>query len=377
MQLRHQLCLQQSFIHQALVDQTIQPLWQWLGMQKVHGLTVPQKDQGLNMGYLAHGLTMMELSKIAPSLGLSYLAHSNLCIDQISRHGTSTQKKDWLHPLLNGSYIGALAISEEEAGSDALNIQTTAEKTDKGYYLNGRKCWLTNGSFAHIIVLYARMKANPNQLTAFVLDPATQTGLCRGTPLAKMGMHYSNTINLELKRCFVPQKNILGNIGQGKAIMMSGLNYERLLLAFGPLGIMEACFDLVVPYVNKRFQFSKPLAQCPIIQSKIGSMYRSFQAAKCFAFTQASLADKRPLARIDAAAVFAQAAHAAKYVADETVQLLGGNGYTQAYRAQSLYCDAKLYEIGGGTQEIRHMLIGRELLHNHASRIKTPDNKHV
>ena len=342
-------------------------LWQQLGAMGLLGITVSEQFGGLGCGYLEHVVAMEEISRGCAAVGLSYAAHSNLCVNQIRRFGTPEQQQQFLPKLVAGNAVGALAISEEQAGSDAINMQLTAVKHSDHFIINGRKMWITNGTEANVIVAYAKLQpsTNPRKITAFIITDDLP-GITKSPKLDKLGMRGSNTCELIFNNCQVPIDRVLGKEHHGSTVLMSGLNYERLILAAGPVGIMQACLDTVLPYIRQRHQFGSPIGEFQLIQSKIADLYTSLNAAKAYLYTTAKLADYAPdqLTNRDAASVLLFAAERATKAALETIQILGGNGYCNDYPAGRLLRDAKLYEIGAGTSEIRRIIIGRELYHN-------------
>lgn len=337
-------------------------LWNKLGNLGVLGVTVAEEFGGIALGYLAHSVIMEEISKASASVGLSYGAHSNLCVNQIKLNGTQKQKEKYLPDLVSGEVVGALAMSETGAGSDVVSMKLKAEPTKDGYILNGRKMWITNGPEAGVLVVYAKTepKLNSKGITAFVIE-SSFTGFSTAQKLDKLGMRGSNTCELLFDNCFVPKENILGKLNEGVKVLMSGLDYERVVLAAGPLGIMRACLELVLPYVHERKQFGQAIGEFELIQGKLADMYTSYASARSLVYTIARACDKGISARKDAAAAILYSAEKATAMALDAIQILGGNGYTNEYPAGRYLRDAKLYEIGAGTSEIRRMLIGREL----------------
>ena len=337
-------------------------LWRALGEQGLLGLTVPARWGGAELGYLAHIIAMEEISRASASVGLSYGAHSNLCVNQIRLNGTDEQRDRYLPRLVSGEWVGALAMSEPGAGSDVLSMQTRAEQRGDSFILNGRKMWITNGPDADVIVIYARTnpQAAPKGVTAFIVE-TTFPGFGRSPKLDKFGMRGSNTCELVLDECVVPAANVLGGVDRGTAVLMSGLDYERAVLAGGPLGITAAALDLALPYVQERKQFGAPIGSFQLMQAKIADMYTDYAAARALVHAVGRACDAGHVRRHEAAAAILFAAERATRVALEALQCLGGNGYINDYPAGRLVRDAKLYEIGAGTQEIRRMLIGREL----------------
>jgi isovaleryl-CoA dehydrogenase len=337
-------------------------LWPRLGELGLLGVTVEEELGGSGLGYLAHVIAMEEISRASASVGLSYGAHSNLCVNQLRRWGTPEQKARYLPKLVSGEHVGALAMSEAGAGSDVMAMRTTATRKGGGYVLSGSKMWITNAPEADVVIVYASTGSNPEgpRLSAFIVEKQ-MPGFSTAQKLDKLGMRGSDTGEIVLNDCGVPEENVLGNEGQGAAILMSGLDYERLVLAGGPLGIMRACFDLVMPYVHDRKQFGKAIGTFQLMQGKIADMYTTMNACRSYVYTVARASDRSQATRFDAAACILLAAEKATWMAGETIQALGGNGYINEYPAGRLWRDAKLYEIGAGTSEIRRMLIGREL----------------
>ncbi|WP_305817198.1 isovaleryl-CoA dehydrogenase [Photobacterium leiognathi] len=333
-------------------------LWQSLGEMGLLGVTVSEEYGGADMGYLAHVIIMEELSRASASVGLSYGAHSNLCVNQIFRNGNDVQKQTYLPKLLTGEHVGALAMSEVNAGSDVMSMQLKAEQHDDLFVLNGNKMWITNGPEASTLVVYAR--TDDNAITAFIIESQFE-GFSTAQKLDKLGMRGSNTCELVFINCHVPKENVLGEIHHGAKVLMSGLDYERVVLAAGPLGIAQACLDLVIPYIHERKQFGKAIGEFELIQAKVADMYTQLNAARSYVYTVAKACDRGEVTRKDAAGVILLSAELATKMALETIQILGGNGYINDYPAGRLLRDAKLYEIGAGTSEIRRMLIGREL----------------
>lgn len=337
-------------------------LWPELGDLGLMGITVDENFGGSGLGYLAHVVAMEEISRASASVGLSYGAHSNLCINQLNRWGTDEQKQKYLPALISGKHVGALAMSEAGAGSDVMGMRTRAERDGDNYVLNGNKMWITNAPEADVTIIYAVTGGddeNP-KLSAFIVERKA-AGYSTGQKLDKLGMRGSDTGEIVLQDCMVPAANLLGNEGQGAAILMSGLDFERLVLAAGPLGIMRACFDLVMPYVHDRKQFGQPIGTFQLMQGKIADMYTTMNACRSYVYAVAKACDDKRTTRFDAAGCILLAAEKATWMAGETIQALGGNGYINEYPAGRLFRDAKLYEIGAGTSEIRRMLIGREL----------------
>jgi isovaleryl-CoA dehydrogenase len=340
-------------------------LWRKLGDLGVLGLTVAEEYGGTNLGYLAHLVAMEEISRASASVGLSYGAHSNLCVNQIHRNGTEAQKRKYLPKLVSGEHVGALAMSEPNAGSDVLGMKTRAVKKGARWVLNGAKMWITNGGDADTMVAYAYTDpaAGPRGLTAFIVEKGTP-GLSSGAHLDKLGMRGSNTYPVFFEDCEVPEENVLGGVGNGAKVLMSGLDYERAVLAAGPLGIMAACMDVVLPYVHDRKQFGQAIGEFELMQGKLADMYTTWQACRAYVYAVGRACDRADHARTlrkDAAGAILYAAERATWMANEAIQALGGNGYINEYPTGRLWRDAKLYEIGAGTSEIRRMLIGREL----------------
>lgn len=339
-------------------------LWRKLGDMGLLGITVAEEYGGAAMGYLAHCVAMEEISRASASVGLSYGAHSNLCVNQLHRNGTSEQKHKYLPKLCSGEHIGALAMSEPGAGSDVVGMKLSATKNeDNGcYVLNGSKMWITNGPDAHTYIIYAKtdVTAGSKGITAFIVE-RDYPGFSRQPKLDKLGMRGSNTCELVFDNCQVPFENVLGGEGRGVAILMSGLDYERAVLSGGPVGIMQACMDVVVPYVHERKQFDQPIGQFQLMQGKMADMYADLNASRAYLYAVARACDLGQDSRKDAAAVILFTAEKATQSALQAIQALGGNGYTNDYPTGRLLRDAKLYEIGAGTSEVRRMLIGREL----------------
>lgn len=340
-------------------------LWKKLGDLGLHGMTVAEEYGGTNMGYLAHIVAMEEVSRASAAIGLSYGAHSNLCINQIHRNGTPAQKKRYLPRLVSGEHVGALAMSESDAGSDVVSMKLRADKRGDRYVLNGSKMWITNGGDADTMVVYAKTdtSAGPRGMTAFIIEEGMRGFSC-GKPLDKLGMRGSNTYPLFFHDVEVPEENVLGSVGGGVGVLMSGLDYERAVLCGGPLGIMAACMDLVLPYIHERKQFGQSIGEFQLMQGKIADMYTTWSACRAYVYAVGQACDRGSHARAlrkDAAGAILYAAEKATWMAGETIQALGGVGYTNDCAAGRLWRDAKLYEIGAGTSEIRRMLIGREL----------------
>ncbi|WP_424138012.1 isovaleryl-CoA dehydrogenase [Roseomonas chloroacetimidivorans] len=337
-------------------------LWRKLGDLGLLGITAPEEYGGAAMGYLEHCVAMEEVSRASASVGLSYGAHSNLCVNQITRNGDAEQRRRYLPRLINGEHVGALAMSESGAGSDVVSMRTRAERKGDRYILNGRKMWITNGPDADVLVVYAKTDpaAGPRGITAFLIEKGFK-GFSTAQKLDKLGMRGSNTCELIFDDCEVPTENVLGAEGRGVNVLMSGLDYERVVLAAGPLGIMQACLDVVLPYIHDRKQFGQPIGEFQLMQGKIADMYTVMNAAKSYVYTVARACDRGQTTRKDAAGAILYAAEKATWMALEAIQALGGNGYVNDYPTGRLLRDAKLYEIGAGTSEIRRMLIGREL----------------
>ncbi|RMD63519.1 MAG: isovaleryl-CoA dehydrogenase [Alphaproteobacteria bacterium] len=337
-------------------------LWPRLGELGLLGITVEEEYGGAGMGYLEHCVAMEEISRASASVGLSYGAHSNLCVNQIRRNGTEDQKRRYLPRLISGAHVGALAMSEPGAGSDVVGMRTRAEKKGDRYVLNGNKMWITNGPDADVLVVYAKTdpEAGARGITAFLIEKGFK-GFSTAQKLDKLGMRGSNTCELIFEDCEVPAENVLGEVGKGVRVLMSGLDYERVVLAAGPLGIMQACMDAVVPYVHERRQFDQPIGTFQLMQGKLADMYVTMNAAKAYAYAVARACDRGETTRKDAAGAILYAAERATWMALEAIQTLGGNGYINDYPTGRLLRDAKLYEIGAGTSEIRRWLIGREL----------------
>ena len=337
-------------------------LWPKLGEMGLLGITVEDEYGGAGMGYLEHVVAMEEVSRASASVGLSYGAHSNLCVNQIRRNGTEAQRRRYLPKLVSGEHVGALAMSEPGAGSDVVGMRTRAEKRDGRYVLNGSKMWITNGPDADVLVIYAKTapEAGPRGITAFLVEKGF-AGFSAAQKLDKLGMRGSNTSELVFQDCEVPEENVLGRVNEGVRVLMSGLDYERAVLAAGPLGIMQACMDAVLPYVHERKQFGQPIGEFQLMQGKLADMYTTMNACKAYVYAVARACDRGETTRKDAAGAILYAAEKATWMALEAIQALGGNGYTNDYPTGRLLRDAKLYEIGAGTSEIRRMLIGREL----------------
>jgi len=337
-------------------------LWERMGEIGLHGITVPQGEGGAGMGYLAHCVAIEEISRASASVGLSYGAHSNLCVNQIARWGTHEQKQKYLPKLITGEHVGSLAMSEPSSGSDVVSMRLAAEKRNDKFVLNGNKMWITNGPDASTLVVYAKTNADAGSrgITAFLIE-REMAGFSTAQKLDKLGMRGSNTCELVFENCEVPFENVLGKEGQGVNILMSGLDFERVVLAAGPIGIMAAAMDIVVPYIHEREQFGQPIGTFQLMQGKIADMYTTMNACRSYVYAVAAACDRGETTRKDSAGCILYAAEKATQIALEAIQCLGGNGYINDYPAGRLLRDAKLYEIGAGTSEIRRMLIGREL----------------
>ncbi|MFI5018033.1 MAG: isovaleryl-CoA dehydrogenase [Dongiales bacterium] len=337
-------------------------LWPKLGALGLLGITVPDHEGGAGMGYLEHVVAMEEISRASASVGLSYGAHSNLCVNQIRRNGSSAQRRRYLPDLISGHNVGAMAMSEPGSGSDVVSMRTRAERRGDRYVLNGTKMWITNGPDADVAVVYAKTDAaaGPRGISAFIVEKGMK-GFTTSPKLDKLGMRGSNTCELVFVDCELPEENRLGGENEGVRVLMSGLDYERAVLAGGPLGIMQACLDVVLPYVHQRHQFGQPIGEFQLMQGKIADMYTTMNAARAYVYAVAQACDRGETARKDAAGAILFAAEKATWMALEAIQALGGNGYINDFPTGRLLRDAKLYEIGAGTSEIRRMLIGREL----------------
>ena len=337
-------------------------LWPRLGDLGLLGITVEEEEGGSGLGYLEHCVAMEEVSRASASVGLSYGAHSNLCVNQLRLNGTDAQRARYLPKLISGEHVGALAMSEPGAGSDVVGMRTRAERKGDRYVLNGSKMWITNGPDAEVLVVYAKTDAQAGSrgITAFLIEQG-MAGFSTAQKLDKLGMRGSNTSELVFEDCEVPAENVVGEVGGGVAVLMSGLDYERAVLAAGPLGIMRACMDIVLPYVHQRQQFGRPIGTFQLMQGKIADMYTAMNAARAYVYAVARACDRGETSRKDAAGAILFAAEKATWMALEAIQALGGNGYVNEFATGRLLRDAKLYEIGAGTSEIRRMLIGREL----------------
>ena len=337
-------------------------LWRKLGDLGLLGITVAEDYGGAGLGYLAHVVAMEELSRASASVALSYGAHSNLCVNQIYRNGNEAQKRRYLPKLISGEHVGALAMSEAGAGSDVVSMRLKAERRGAEWILDGTKMWITNGPDADVLVVYAKTDAaaGTRGITAFIVEKSF-AGFATAQKLDKLGMRGSNTCELVFRDCRIPAENVLGRVGGGVRVLMSGLDYERLVLAGGPLGIMAACLDIVVPYVHERRQFGQPIGEFQLMQAKLADMYTGWNVCRSYVYAVAAACDRGETTRKDAAGAILYAAEKATWMAGEAIQALGGNGYINDYAAGRLWRDAKLYEIGAGTSEIRRMLIGREL----------------
>jgi isovaleryl-CoA dehydrogenase len=337
-------------------------LWPEMGALGLHGITVEEEYGGAGMGYLAHCVAMEEVSRASASVGLSYGAHSNLCVNQIRRNGTDAQKRKYLPKLISGEHVGALAMSEPEAGSDVVAMRLRAERKGDRYVLNGSKLWITNGHYAQTLVVYAktRTEAGPRGITAFLIE-SRFNGFRPAQKLDKLGMRGSPTSELVFEDCEVPAENVLGAVDEGVQVLMSGLDFERAILAAGPLGIMQSCLDVVIPYIHDRRQFGQAIGEFQLIQGKIADMYTTMNACRSYVYAVAKACDRGQTTRKDAAGAILYAAEKATAMALDAIQILGGNGYINDFPTGRLLRDAKLYEIGAGTSEIRRMLIGREI----------------
>ncbi|WP_374403779.1 isovaleryl-CoA dehydrogenase [Niveibacterium sp.] len=346
-------------------DQFPMDLWRKFGDLGVLGMTASEDYGGANMGYLAHIIAMEEISRASASVGLSYGAHSNLCVNQIHRNGNAAQKDKYLPKLISGEYVGALAMSEPNAGSDVVSMRLRADKRGDRYVLNGTKMWITNGPDADVLVVYAKTDpaAGPRGITSFLIEKGMK-GFSVAQKLDKLGMRGSHTGELVFEDCEVPQENVMGGVGNGVKVLMSGLDYERAVLSGGPLGIMAACMDVVIPYIHDRKQFGQAIGEFQLMQGKVADLYTTWQATRAYVYAVGQACDRGDHARglrKDAAGAILYSAEKATWMAGEAIQTLGGNGYINEYPVGRLWRDAKLYEIGAGTSEIRRMLIGREL----------------
>lgn len=361
----YQFCQKELAPRAADIDRTNEfpmDLWEKFGALGILGMTVAEEYGGSNMGYLGHAIVMEEISRVSASVGLSYGAHSNLCLNQIQKNGTPAQREQYLPKLCTGEHIGALAMSEPGAGSDVVSMRLRAERQGDNFVLNGNKFWITNGPDADVYVIYAKTQpdAGSRGITAFIVE-RDFPGFSRAQKLDKLGMRGSNTCELVFEDCVVPAANILGEVNKGVAVLMSGLDYERAVLSGGPVGIMQACLDVTVPYVHERKQFDQPIGEFQLVQGKLADMYSLTAASRSFLYAVCRALDRGEDSRKDAAAVILYTAEMATKCALDAIQLLGGNGYINDYPTGRLLRDAKLYEIGAGTSEIRRMLIGREL----------------
>ncbi len=349
----------------AEIDKTNQfpiDLWPKIGALGLHGVTVEEEYGGAGLGYLEHCVAMEEISRASASVGLSYGAHSNLCVNQLRRNGNEEQKRKYLPKLISGEHVGALAMSEPGSGSDVVSMKTRADKKGDRYIINGNKMWITNGPVAETLVVYAKTDpaAGPRGMTAFIIEKGMK-GFSTHQKLDKLGMRGSDTCELLFEDCEVPEENVMGVVGKGVNVLMSGLDYERAVLAAGSLGIMQACMDVVMPYIHERKQFGQPIGTFQLVQGKIADMYVTMNSCKAYVYAVAKACDRGETTREDAAGAILIAAEKATQMALDAIQLLGGNGYINDYATGRLLRDAKLYEIGAGTSEIRRMLIGREL----------------
>ncbi|PZR91463.1 MAG: acyl-CoA dehydrogenase [Stutzerimonas stutzeri] len=347
------------------IDRTNQfprDLWPEMGALGLHGITVPEEYGGAGLGYLEHCVAIEEVSRASASVGLSYGAHSNLCVNQIARNGNDAQKRKYLPKLISGEHVGALAMSEPGSGSDVVSMKTKAVRKGDRYVLTGNKMWITNGPIAETLVVYAKTdpEAGPKGITAFLIEKGMK-GFSTHQKLDKLGMRGSDTCELVFEECEVPEENVLGSVGRGVNVLMSGLDYERVVLSAGPLGIMQAAMDIVLPYIHERRQFGQPIGEFQLVQGKVADMYVAMNSCKAYVYAVAKACDRGETTREDAAGAILIAAEKATQLALDAIQLLGGNGYINDYPTGRLLRDAKLYEIGAGTSEIRRMLIGREL----------------
>ena len=347
------------------IDRTNQfprDLWPEMGALGLHGITVPEEYGGAGLGYLEHCVAIEEVSRASASVGLSYGAHSNLCVNQIARNGNDAQKRKYLPKLISGEHVGALAMSEPGSGSDVVSMKTKAVRKGDRYVLTGNKMWITNGPIAETLVVYAKTdpEAGPKGITAFLIEKGMK-GFSTHQKLDKLGMRGSDTCELVFEECEVPEENVLGSVGRGVNVLMSGLDYERVVLSAGPLGIMQAAMDIVLPYIHERKQFGQSIGEFQLVQGKVADMYVAMNSCKAYVYAVAKACDRAETTREDAAGAILIAAEKATQLALDAIQLLGGNGYINEYPTGRLLRDAKLYEIGAGTSEIRRMLIGREL----------------
>ena len=347
------------------IDRTNQfprDLWPEMGALGLHGITVPEEYGGAGLGYLEHCVAIEEVSRASASVGLSYGAHSNLCVNQIARNGNDAQKQKYLPKLISGEHVGALAMSEPGSGSDVVSMKTKAVRKGDRYVLTGNKMWITNGPIAETLVVYAKTdpEAGPKGITAFLIEKGMK-GFSTHQKLDKLGMRGSDTCELVFEECEVPEENVLGSVGRGVNVLMSGLDYERVVLSAGPLGIMQAAMDIVLPYIHERKQFGQSIGEFQLVQGKVADMYVAMNSCKAYVYAVAKACDRAETTREDAAGAILIAAEKATQLALDAIQLLGGNGYINEYPTGRLLRDAKLYEIGAGTSEIRRMLIGREL----------------
>ncbi|MEL0028534.1 MAG: isovaleryl-CoA dehydrogenase, partial [Perlucidibaca sp.] len=337
-------------------------MWRKFGDMGLLGMTVKEEYGGTDMGYLAHVLAMEEISRASASVGLSYGAHSNLCVNQIHKNGSEAQKQKYLPKLCSGEHIGALAMSEPNAGSDVVSMKLRAEKRGDRYVLNGNKMWITNGPDADVLVVYAKtdISAGPRGITAFLIEKGMK-GFSTAQKLDKLGMRGSNTCELVFQDCEVPVENVLGTVGRGVNVLMSGLDFERVVLSGGPVGVMAGCLDVVLPYIHERKQFGQAIGEFQLMQGKLADMYVALSTSRAYLYNVARACDRGETTRKDAAGVILYTAERATWMAGEAIQCLGGNGYMNENKVGRYWRDAKLYEIGAGTSEIRRMLIGREL----------------